>query len=440
MRSAAAKLRDEAPAPEPVAIIPRARTPFGAQIYLGARLFFVEALRALARHTLRTALTAIGIMVGVAAVIWVVAIGRAGTERAEEELHKLGDNLVWVEAGSRNINGVRNGNKGTNTLTPEDAEAIRREMPLIKAVAENVDGSTQVQAGNKNWNTRWRGVSPEYLEIKRWQMAEGTFFSHESVAHVDSVVVLGETVRKQLFASGPAVGNTVRMHGFLFEVVGVLAPKGQTAEGRDQDDTLMVPWTSGQKKLLGKDYTYLDDILCSAVSPEQVNAAVDAVQALMRQRHHMQPGQDDDFNIRRPDEIIKAQIAASRTLSLLLISLASIALLVGGIGIMNVMLASVAQRTQEIGLRIAVGATQWAVRLQFLGEAVMLSLFGGILGLVLSVGGGFLIEDLLGWKLPLPLEAALLAVVFSVAVGVAFGLYPAWRAARLDPITALRNE
>jgi putative ABC transport system permease protein len=407
---------------------------------LAARLFFVEALRALARHKLRTALTALGIMVGVAAVIWVVAIGRAGTERAEEQLHNLGDNLVWVEAGSRNINGVRNGSHGTNTLTPDDAAAIRREMPLIKSVAENVDGSTQLQNGNRNWNTRWRGVSPEYLDIKRWQIADGAFFSHESVEHVDSVVVLGETVRKELFGSAPAVGSTVRMHGFLFEVIGVLVAKGQNADGRDQDDTIMVPWTTGQKKLLGRDYTYLDDILCSAVAPEQVNAAVDAVQALMRQRHHIQPGDEDDFNIRRPDEVIKAQIQASRTLSVLLVSLASIALLVGGIGIMNVMLASVAQRTAEIGLRIAVGATQGNVRLQFLGEAVMLSLFGGLLGLLLSAGGSSLIESLLNWKLRMPVEAAGLAVVFSAAVGVVFGFYPAWRAARLDPITALRSE
>jgi putative ABC transport system permease protein len=412
----------------------------GARVLLGVRLFFVESLRALARHTLRTALTALGIMVGVAAVIWVVAIGRAGTERAEEELHKLGDNLVWVEAGSRNINGVRNGSHGTTTLTPEDAEAIRREMPLIKSVAENVDGSTQLQFGNKNWNTRWRGVSPEYLDIKRWEIAEGSFFSHVNVERVDSVVVIGETVRKELFGSAPAVGNAVRIHGFLFEVVGVLKAKGQNSDGRDQDDTLMVPWTTGQKKLLGKSYTYLDDILCSAVAPEQVNAAVDAIQALMRQRHRIHPGEDDDFNIRRPDEVIKAQIQASRTLSLLLISLASIALLVGGIGIMNVMLASVAQRTAEIGLRVAVGSPQWAVQAQFLGEAVMLSLFGGVLGLLFSVGGSFFIEDLLGWKLGLPLEAAGLAVVFSAAVGVVFGFYPAYRAARLDPIAALRNE
>jgi putative ABC transport system permease protein len=407
---------------------------------VGARLFFVEAMRALFRHKLRTALTALGIMVGVAAVIWVVAIGRAGTERAEEELHKLGDALVWVEAGSRNVNGVRNGNHGVNTLMPDDAEAIRREMPLIKSVSENVDGTVQVQLGNKNWQTRWRGVSPEYLDIKRWEIADGVGLSHENVTNVDSVVILGETVRKQLFGDKPAVGSAIRMHGFVFEVVGVLVSKGQNVDGRDQDDWMMVPWTTGQKKLLGRNYTYLDDILCSAVSAEQVNPAVDAVQLLMRQRHRIHPGDDDDFNIRRPDEVIKAQIQASRTLSLLLISLASIALLVGGIGIMNVMLASVAQRTPEIGLRIAVGATQWAVRLQFLGEAVMLSLFGGVFGMLLSSGGSFLIEDLLGWQLHMPLEAALLAVVFSVGVGVLFGIYPAWRAARLDPITALRND
>jgi putative ABC transport system permease protein len=409
------------------------------RLRVGLRLFWVESLRALVRHKLRSALTGLGIMVGVAAVIWVVAIGRAGTARAEEALAKLGDNLVWVEAGSRNVNGVRNGARGTNTLVPEDADAIRREMPLIKSVSENVDGHIQVAFGNRNWNTQYRGVSPEYLDIKRWEIADGDFFTHEQVQHVDSVVVIGQTVRDQLFPGAAPVGQTLRVQGFLFEIIGVLAPKGQSGMGADQDDVIMMPWTTVQTKLLGKNYRWLDDILCSAVSPEAVNPAVDAVTALMRQRHHIR-GEDDDFNIRRPDEVIKAQIQASRTLSLLLISLASIALLVGGIGIMNVMLASVAQRTGEIGLRLAVGATQWSIRLQFLGEAVLLSLFGGLLGVGLSVVGGSAIEGLLGWALSTPPEAALLAVGFSVAVGVFFGFYPAWMAARLDPITALRKE
>ena len=411
-----------------------------AQWRLWSRLFCLEAVRALARHKLRTALTALGVMIGVAAVIWVVAIGQASTERVEAQLQNLGNNLVWIEAGSRNINGVRNGAHGTTTLTPEDAAAIRREMPLIASVSENVDGSLQVIYGDRNWNTRYRGVSPEYLEIKRWEMAEGSFFTHAQVEHIESVAVIGETVRSELFGLENPIGRVIRMQGILFKVIGVLAPKGQSTWGQDQDDTIMMPWTTAQKKIQGQGFTWLDDILCSAVSREAVNPAIDAVTALMRQRHHIRPGEEDDFNIRRPDEVIKAQIEQSRTLELLLISVGSISLLVGGIGIMNVMLASVAQRTEEIGLRVAVGATRGAVQLQFLSEAVMLSLVGGVMGVLLSLVGDLVIERTLGWPLSLSPQAALLAVLFAVAVGVFFGFYPAWRAARLDPIAALRHE
>jgi putative ABC transport system permease protein len=411
-----------------------------ANLRLWARLFWMEPLRGLMRHKLRTTLTALGIMVGVAAVIWVVAIGQAATARAEGELAKLGDNLVWVEAGSRNINGVRTGTHGTTSLTPEDAEAIRHEMPLIKSVAENVDGNVQVIHGNRNWNTRYRGISPEYLEVKRWQIASGEFLTPEQVSQADNVVVLGATVRTQLFGASNPVGEVIRIQGAVFEVIGLLASKGQSGTGQDQDDVIMMPWTTTQKKLKGKGYEWLDDILCSAISRESVNPAVDAVAALIRQRHHIRLGEPDDFNIRRPDEVLNAQIQASRTLELLLICLASISLLVGGIGIMNVMLASVAQRIVEIGLRMAVGATPGAVQMQFMGEAVILSLFGGALGVAFSIGGSVLIEGLLGWSLATPPEAALVAVTFSVVVGVFFGFYPSWRASRLDPIAALRNE
>lgn len=410
------------------------------RVRLGLRLFCAEALRSLSRHKVRSALTALGIMVGVAAVIWVVAIGKAGTARAEQELDALGDNLVWIEAGSRNVAGVRTGSHGTNTLVPEDAEAVRREVPLLRAVAENVDGSAQLVGSNRNWNSRWRGVSTEYFDVKRWRVAEGRLFTPEQVQHNESVVLLGETVRRQLFGAANPVGEVLRIGSFPFEVVGVFEAKGQTATGQDQDDIVMLPWTTAQKKLKGRGYEWLDDILCSAVSRQAVEPAVQAVTALMRQRHHIAPNAEDDFNIRRPDEVLKAQVQASQTLELLLITLASISLLVGGIGIMNVMLASVAQRTAEIGLRVAVGATPGAVHLQFLGEAVMLSLFGGTLGVLLSAGGAAFIERLLGWNLKTPPEAALIAVVFSVGVGVLFGFYPAWRAARLDPISALRNE
>jgi putative ABC transport system permease protein len=412
----------------------------GVSVWVLTKLFWVESVRALSRYKLRTTLTALGSMVGVAAVIWVVAIGRAGTAVAEAELAKLGDNLVWVEAGSRNIAGVRTGSHGTTSLMPDDAEAIRREIPFVKAVAENVDGSAQVIYGDHNWNTRWRGVSPEYFDVKGWRVTEGSFFTDEQVKAVDSVVVIGETVRQQLFGAANPVGELVRMQGTLFRIVGLLAAKGQTGSGQDQDDVIMMPWTTAQKKLKGRGYEWLDDILCSAISPEAVNPAVNAIQILIRQRHHIQPDADDDFNMRRPDEVMNAQIAASHTLEVLLVALASISLLTGGIGIMNVMLASVALRTREIGIRMAVGATPRAVQVQFLGEAALLSLLGGVLGVPLSIGCAVLIEPLLGWKLSIPGDAAFVAVVFSMAVGLLFGFFPAWRAARLDPIAALHND
>ena len=400
----------------------------------------MESVRALARYKLRTALTALGSMVGVAAVIWVVAIGRAGTAVAEGELAKLGDNLVWVEAGSRNVNGVRTGTHGTTSLMPGDADAIRREIPLVKAVAENVDGSAQIVYGDQNWNTRWRGVSPEYFDVKLWQAVEGALFTSENVDAADSVLVIGETVRQQLFGAASPIGKFVRVQTVLFRVVGVLAAKGQSTNGQDQDDVIMMPWTTAQKKLKGRGYEWLDDILCSAVSADAVNSAADTINGLIRQRHHIRPDGDDDFNIRRPDEVMKAQIAASQTLEALLVTLAAISLIVGGIGIMNMMLASVAQRTREVGIRVAVGATPRAIQIQFLGEAAALSFFGGVLGIPFSIGGVVFIEPLVGWRLSTPADAALVALAFSIVVGVVFGYFPAWRAARLDPIEALHTE
>ncbi|MDB4993220.1 MAG: Macrolide export ATP-binding/permease protein MacB [Myxococcaceae bacterium] len=401
---------------------------------------FGEALRAVVRHRGRSSLTALGIAIGIAAVVWVVALGRAGSERTEEELRKLGENLVWVEAGSRNVNGVRSGSHGTQTLTMDDAEAILRDVPLIRSVSPQVDGSFLVVNGDRNWTTRYRGVAPSYLSIKRWELARGNAFTDDDVGRAANVALIGRTVREQLFGEDDPVGQDVRVGVHIFTVVGVLAGKGQSADGRDQDDFVMVPYTTAEKKLRGGGFVWLDDITCSAVSQDAVNTAIRQTTSLLRQRHRIGDGQDDDFNIRRPEEVIKAQLEASRTFELLLISIASVALLVGGIGVMNVMLASVAERTSEIGLRLAVGAPQWAVQIQFLAEAVVLSLFGGLGGVAVSCGGSFALERVLAWPITIPVEAVLLAVAFSVGVGVFFGFYPAWRAARLDPIQALRGD
>jgi putative ABC transport system permease protein len=399
-----------------------------------------EGLRAIGRNKLRSALTALGITVGIGAVVCVVAIGTAGSQHAEAELQKLGNNLVWVEAGSRNVAGVRTGTHGTNSLTLEDAQAIVREVPLIATMSPQVDGRIIVAYQNRNWTSVYRGVSPEYMDIKRWNLAAGHMFSPEQVEESANVMVIGKTLRENLFGQEDPLGKIVRINSQLFEVVGLLAPKGQSGTGQDQDDTFFLPYTSAQKRLRGKGLTWLDDILCSAVSREAVNPAIDRVMALMRQRHQIQPAAENDFNIRRPDEVIKAQIEASRSLTLLLVSVASISLLVGGIGIMNVMLVSVTERTREIGLRLAVGATPRSVQIQFLGEAVMLSTCGGVLGILLGVASSLLLSNAFGWPVTIPAQALVLAPAFSIGVGVLFGFYPAWRAARLDPIEALRHE
>ena len=403
-------------------------------------LFCTEALRALRRNKLRSALAGLAIMIGIAAVVCVVAIGRAGSRRAEEQLLNLGDNFVWVEAGSRAPSGVRTGTHGTTRLTLEDAEAILREVPLMKRITPNVDGSLQVVFGERNWRTRYRGVGPDYLDIKRWKVARGAPYTEEDVRRASSVCLIGDTVREQLFGDSDPVGQTIRAGGKLMVVVGLLERKGQSGTGQDQDDTILLPWTTAQKKIRGRNQTWLDDIIGSAVAPEAVNPAIDQIQSLLRQRHRIQPGDEDDFNIRRPDEILKARVETSRTLSALLLSVASIALVVGGIGVMNVMLVSVTERTREIGLRLAVGATEAAVQLQFLGEAVMITFVGGLLGILLGAGGCAAIGAALGWSVSVPVEALALAPAISIAVGLFFGFYPARRAAHLDPIEALRHE
>ncbi len=410
------------------------------RIRLWTRLLTIEPLRALARNKLRSALSVLSITAGVATVIWVIAIGVAGTNRALADLDQLGDNLIWVEAGSRNANGVRTGNLGTTTLTIEDAAAIRAEVRLVTAVSENVDGAIQVIYGSLNWSTHYRGVAPEYAGIKRWELALGDFFTAEETEHFESVVVIGETVRRQLFGEDDPIGERIRFANAWFEVVGVLTPKGQNATGQDQDDTIMLPWTTARKKVVGKDVTWLDDILCSAVSPDAIPLATQEITELIRERHHIGALATDDFNVRHPEELLRARVKSSRTLELLLLALASIAIAIGGIGIMNVMLASVAQRTVEIGVRMSIGASPTVIRIQFLGEAMMLALIGGLLGVVVSIAGVPMIEDTLGWPLAMSFDTSILAVLFSMAVGVISGSYPASRAAGLDPIEALRAE
>jgi len=387
---------------------------------------------------MRSILTVLGIMIGIAAVICVVAIGKAGQARVQQHLNNLGENFVWIEAGGRAINGVRTGTHDTKTLVMADAIAIKNQISLIKAVSPNVDDPVQVIYGNQNWHTSYRGVLPEYVDIKRWVIDQGAVFSQDDVDRAAEVCLIGRTVREQLFGVENPVGKVMRLNSLPCKVVGTLQPKGLSLSGQDQDDTILLPYTTAQKKLKG--ITWLDDILCSAVSQDVVKMAGQEATALLRDRHHLRPEEDDDFNIRNPEDIIQAQLEASKTLTVLLIAIASVSLIVGGIGIMNVMLVSVTERTREIGVRVAVGATEAAIQLQFLGESIMLSLVGGAAGVLAGIFGSYLVGQTLGWPIQMSAEAIVVAAMFSVAVGVFFGYYPARKASRLDPIEALRYE
>ncbi len=405
---------------------------------MSPRAIVREAVRALFRNKMRSTLTVLGITIGIGAVICVVAIGQAGSEQVQQQLNNLGDNFVWIEAGSRAPNGVRTGSHGTKTLTDADAQAILRQIPLIKRVSPQVDSSTTVVYANRNWNTTYRGVAPAYFDIKRWNLAAGAPFTQDDVDHAANVCVIGQTVRDQLFMAEDPIGKVIRLKSIPCQVIGVLELKGQSGFGQDQDDTILLPYTTAQKKLKGIDW--VDDVMCSAISSEAVEPAIDQITTLLRDRHRIRGGQDDDFNVRRPDEVIQARLEASKTFSILLIAIASVSLLVGGIGIMNVMLVSVTERTREIGVRMAVGASEGSVQVQFLGEAIILSLFGGLIGVALGVSGSFLIGRVLEWPMDIPPQAIALAATFAVAVGIFFGFYPARKASQLDPIEALRFE
>jgi putative ABC transport system permease protein len=384
---------------------------------------------ALLRNKMRSILTVLGITIGIAAVICVVAIGQAGQARVEQQLNNLGDNFVWIEAGGRAINGVRTGTHDTKTLVMADAIAIKNQVSLIKSVSPNVDDPVQVIYGNQNWHMSYRGVSPEYFEIKRWYVDQGAIFSQDDVDRGADVCILGRTVRDQFFGVGNPVGKVIRVNNLPCKVVATLQPKGLSMSGQDQDDTIVIPYTMAQKKIKG--ITWLDDILCSAVSQDSVKLAGQEAAAVLRDRHHLRPEEEDDFNIRNPEDIIQAQLDASKTMTILLIAIASVSLIVGGIGIMNVMLVSVTERTREIGVRVAVGATE---------EAIMLSLVGGGVGVFFGIFGSYLIGQMLHWPMQMSVESVLVAAMFSIAVGVFFGYYPARKASRLDPIEALHYE
>jgi putative ABC transport system permease protein len=397
------------------------------------------ALKALARNKLRSSLTSLGIIIGVSAVICVVAIGEGASLTIERAIANIGANMVWVEAGGVNRNGVRTGNGQTKTLTLGDYEAIKARIPLVTNVTPQADTGVQLIYGNQNWHSSVRGIGPAYVDLKNWKLVRGDMFTDQDVDRASNVCVLGQTIVDQLFGDEEdPLGKTIRVNSEPCRVLGVLEVKGQSATGQDQDDNLLMPYSTVMKKIKGQ--PWLDDIMCSALSASLIDQAEQDIASLMRERHHIRPDTQDDFNLRHPTEIAEAVKASTQTMESLLAAIASVSLLVGGVGIMNIMLVSVTERTREIGLRMAVGARARDVLRQFLIEAVLLSVLGGAVGVAFGTFGARAIANNLHWPTHISTTAIWIAFGVSAAIGITFGYYPAFRAARLDPIEALRIE
>ncbi len=397
------------------------------------------ALRALARNKLRSSLTMLGIIIGVGAVIAVVSIGQGADAMIQEGIQNMGTNVVYISAGSGRPGGLRMGFGAVKTLTMDDLTAISREIPLIKEAAPGVMTRAQVVYQNQNWNTSIMGTTANYFPIRKWVVTAGTVFSDEEVDAAANVCVIGTTVSRYLFSdTEDPIGKQIRIKNIPFRVIGVLESKGQSVMGSDQDDQIFAPYTTVQRKLAG--ITWLQMILASATTPDASIAAMQPITALLRERHRIRTGDEDDFFVRTQSEMADMAAQTQFVMTMLLGSVASVSLIVGGIGIMNIMLVSVTERTREIGVRMAVGATESDVQLQFLVEAVTLSMMGGLVGIVVGIGLSAMINNLLAWPTVLSTQAILMAALFSVGVGVFFGFYPARKAAQLDPIEALRYE
>ena len=380
----------------------------------------------------------LGIVIGVSAVICTVAIGAGAASKVTDAIASMGANMVWIEAGNRNVGGVRTGAYGTRSLTVADAKAIQQQISLVTNVSPSVDTRVQLIYGDQNWNCSVRGVAPEYLAVKSWPVARGDMYTARDIDAAANVCVLGSTVATQLFGGADPIGQTIRVNHELTRVVGVLAPKGQSVTGQDQDDTLMMPYTTVMKKLMG--HWWLDDMMMSAVSAAAQPEAEKEIEALLRDRHHLRADEPNDFNIRHATEIAQVVAESARTMEALLASVASVSLLVGGVGIMNIMLVSVTERTREIGLRLAVGGRARDVLRQFLLEALLLSILGGALGVAVGLLGSHVLATRVGWATRVSSNAIALAFGVSASIGLVFGYYPARRAAQLDPIEALRFE
>jgi putative ABC transport system permease protein len=401
------------------------------------------ALIALAANKARTGLTMLGVIIGVAAVVTMMAVGAGAQARVAEQIRSLGSNLIIVLSGSVTAGGVRFGAGSQLTISEDDAWAMEREIDSLQVAAPTVRGGVQVIAGNANWSTALVGVTPGFLEARDWEIALGRPLSQEDVDGATKVALLGQTVADTLFGGGDPVGQTIRIRNVPLTVIGVLVRKGQSTQGQDQDDTVLVPLSTAKRRVLGTSAASaraVHAILVKVREAGAMPAAEESIRALLRQRHRLQPDQDDDFTLRNLSEILESQEASSRVLGLLLAAIASVSLVVGGIGIMNIMLVSVTERTREIGLRRAVGARRRDIRFQFLVTSFALSLIGGIAGITLGVGIAQVVAAYAGWPTVVTISSILLSTGVSVAVGIISGLYPAIRAARLSPIDALRHE
>jgi putative ABC transport system permease protein len=393
------------------------------------------SLRALLRNKMRSILTALGIIIGVGAVIAMVSIGNGAKAQVEAQVASLGENVITVFPGSFSSGGMRGGWGSASTLTIEDAEGIGREVANAVAVSPEVRDRAQVLANGLNWNTQVMGESPDYPTIRTWKLSDGAMFSEQDVRSVAKVAVLGKTVIDQLFPDGDPLGKTVRIRNIPFKIVGILAPKGFNLFGQDQDDTVVIPYTSHLKRV--SHHTNINSILVQAASAKTIDQVQQDITDLLMQRRK---GREQDFTVRNQIEFAEAATATAKTMTLLLGFIAGVSLLVGGIGIMNIMLVSVTERTREIGIRLAVGAHGRDVLLQFLIEAVILSLLGGLIGILIGVGASEIVSLKTGWPILVSPISVFGAVAFSAVVGVFFGFYPARKAAQLDPIEALRYE
>jgi putative ABC transport system permease protein len=402
------------------------------------------ALSALRVNKMRSALTMLGIIIGVAAVIIMIAVGRGAQSKVEDQIRSLGSNIIIVFSASSTFTGARSAAGALLTLSEDDGYAIARELDEIQAAAPALRGSGQVVVGNTNWSTVFYGVTPDYFEAREWGLAEGRNFEQAELNGAAKVALIGQTVAKSLFGDESPIDQSIRIRTVPLTVIGVLERKGQNMSGQDQDDIVLMPISTARKRILGATALAksrsVGSITVKVRQGTDMKVAEDKMRELLRQRHRLQPGQDDDFNVRNLSEILQAQEASSRVLAMLLAAVASVSLLVGGIGIMNIMLVSVTERTREIGLRMAVGAGGRDLLTQFLVEAVTLSLIGGLVGIALGIGGAYLVGKLAEWRTELSASAIVLSVGFAGAIGIFFGWYPARKAALLSPIEALRYE